>query len=243
MKKFICYIIFILLSQTISVTAQQVQITDIQMKGEKIEVYYNLIDERINRTYSIYLYTSKDNFISPVNQVSGDVGIDIAVGNNKKIVWEAKKELGADFDGSISIELKGNYYIPFITLDGISKNQELVRGKSQDLVWTGGRGDNILNFQLYRGDELVKSFEERPNNGNTSIAIPGRVKPGDNYRLRISDKRNRDDVVFTDTFIIKRQIPLSLQIAGSAIATVGVGVLIYLLQPEPPIGDPPIPNR
>jgi hypothetical protein len=223
--------------------AQEIQIMNVQMKGENIEVMYNLLDERIDRSYTVNLYTSKDNFIQPMEEVSGDVGVDIPVGNNKKLIWHAKKELGQDFEGDLALELKGNYYVPFITIDGITEGREFERGKEHDIIWSGGRGDNILNFELYRGDDLIVSFEERPNNGNTSIQIPVKVKPGEDYRFRISDKRNRDDVVYTDYFVIKRKVPLSLQLVGTAVVGVGAGILIQFLIPEPPIGDPPLPNR
>ena len=222
---------------------QQIEIMNVQLKGQNIEVLYNLLDERIDRSYTVNLYTSKDNFIQPMEEVEGDVGVDIPVGNNKKLIWNAKKELGDDFEGNLSLEIKGNYYIPFITIDGITEGREFDRGKEHDIIWSGGRGDNILNFELYRGDDLIVSFEERPNNGNTSLQIPIKVKPGDNYRFRISDKRNRDDVVYTDYFTIKRKIPLSLQLVGMAVVGPGAGILIQFLIPEPPISDPPLPGR
>lgn len=241
--KNICLILFLRTVFGYYSYAQEIQIMNVQMKGENIEVMYNLLDERIDRSYTVNLYISKDNFIQPMEQVSGDVGVDIPVGNNKKLIWHAKNELGADFEGDISLELKGNYYVPFITIDGITEGREFERGKEHDVIWSGGRGDNILNFELYRGEDLIVSFEERPNNGNTSIQIPVKVKPGDNYRFRISDKRNRDDVVYTDYFIIKRKIPLSLQLVSTAVIGVGAGFLIQFLIPEPPISDPPLPSR
>jgi hypothetical protein len=222
--------------------AQQIEITNIQRKGPDITIQYNLADERIDRSYSVYLYTSKDSYIKPMEKVSGDVGVDIPIGENRKMVWHAKEELGADFSGDLSLEIKGNFYIPFITLDGVNAGQVFVRGQANDFIWSGGRGDNILNFELYKGDQLVKSFEERPNNGNTSLTIPIKVKPGDNYRFRISDKRNRDDVIYTDRFVVKRRIPLSIQLGGAVIVGAGIGILIQSLIPEKPIGDPVGPN-
>lgn len=241
--KNILFIILLLAKSGHFAFAQEIKIVSVQMRGENIEVLYNLLDERIDRSYTVNLYTSKDNFIQPMEDVSGDVGVDIPVGSNKKVIWHAKQELGDDFEGNLSLELKGNYYVPFITIDGITEGRVFERGKEHDIIWSGGRGDNILNFELYRGEDLIVSFDERPNNGNTSIQIPLKVKPGDNYRFRISDKRNRDDVVYTDTFAIKRKIPLSLQLAGTAVVGVGVGFLIQFLIPDPPIGDPPLPNR
>ena len=243
MKHFILLVIVVFSNLKI-VYSQEIQITNINLKGDKVEVYYNLIDERIDRSYSINLYTSKDNFIQPMEMVKGDAGIDLSVGANKVLIWDAKGELGDDFDGSIALELKGNYYVPFITVDGIQTGKEFKRTKNHDLIWAGGRGDNVLNFELYRGENLVKSFEERPNIGNTSLAFP-RVKPGDDYKLRISDSNNRDEVVFTNTFIIKRKYPLGAQLGVAFIIGAGVGFLINSLIPEKEnvISEPPLPTR
>ena len=244
MKRLFIIGLFSYISLSLSI-AQEIQITNVNLAGNNVEIHYNLLDERIDRSYIINLYTSKDNFIQPMDLVSGDAGIDIAVGDNKKFVWNAKEELGEEFDGSVSLELKGNYYVPFITLDGLEEGKIFKRGKSNDFIWSGGRGDNVLNFELYRGNNLVKSFEERPNVGNTSISIPRKVKPGSGYRFRISDSNNRDEVVFSNTFSVKRKYPLGAQLGVAFVVGVGLGYLINILIPETPYvipGPPTLPE-
>ena len=209
-----------------SLTGQDLQITNVNLDGDFVEVHYNIFDERIDRSYSVYLYTSSDNFIQPMEMVDGDVGIDIKVGENKVIRWNAKEELGGFVDKAISLELKGNYYIPFITIEGIEKNKIFKRGKAHDFTWSGGRGDNVLNFELYRGENLAKSFEERPNVGNTSITFPSSVKPGDDYRFKISDANNRDEIVFSEPFTVKRKIPLGVKLGASFLIGAGVGYIL-----------------
>ncbi len=224
---------------------QEIDITTVKLVGDAVEVHYNLIDERVDRSYSINLYTSQDNYIQPMTSVSGDVGIDIPVGENKVLIWDAKKDLGASYKGAIALEVKGNYYVPFITIEGFQEGQEFKRTKHQEIVWSGGRGDNILNFELYRGENLVRTFEERPNNGNTKLTFPRGIKPGGDYRLKISDTKNRDEAVFTDTFVIKRKYPLGAQLGIVFILGAGVGYLIKSIVPkdEPDIAVPPLPNR
>lgn len=220
---------------------QEIQITNIQIKGEDIQVNYNLIDERLDRSYSIRLYTSEDNFIRPVEKVSGDVGVDINVGPNKKIIWKAKEELGADFNAGIKLELKGHLYVPFIQLDGITEGMVLKRSTPNDLVWAGGRGDNILNIELYKGDKLIKNFDEFPNTGKASIVIPTRVKPGNGYQYRISDSKNRDEVVYSDKFSVKRKFPLLPKVSLLTMVGVASYFVIKSLIPvtEPDIEGPP----
>lgn len=231
---------------TLFATSQEIQITNIQLKDNQVIVNYNLIDERIDHSYSIHLYTSKDNFIQPVEMVKGDVGVDIPVGANKKIIWKAKEELGNDFSGGLKLEVKGQVYVPFIEMEGIVENMVLKRGKSNDLIWAGGRGDNILNVELYNEERIITSFGELPNTGKTSLTIPTNVKPGTKYRYKISDKRNRDEVVFSPYFGVARKVPLGIKLGSGITLSVAGFFIIKSLIPvkEADIVEaPPAPNR
>ncbi len=239
---FACNLLVVGNSQAQDVFISQV---DLQPNGDVI-VRYDLKDDRIDRRYSIYLYSSADNYIQPLTKLDGDVGIDISVGGNKSITWHAKEELGEAFQGDIALELKGNIYIPFISLDGFDEYKVLKKEKPYELTWTGGRGDNVLLFELYDEDSKVKVFEERPNIGNTTIIIPKDVKSG-SYHFKISDSRNRDEVVFTKPFLVKAKVPFVLK-AGLGLAVLGgIGYLVSSIggdagQEEAKYGDPPKPE-
>jgi len=206
--------------------SQEVNISKIELAGPDVIIHYNLIDDNIGRKYALHLYSSLDDFIQPLNLVEGDIDIDIAVGGNKKVIWHAKEEMGEDYSGDIGLELKGTVYIPFISMDGFDDIGTFKRGKDYKLVWSGGRGDNVLNFELYRGENKIHTFEERPNVGNTSLAFPSSVKPGKNYKLKISDTRNRDEVVYTGSFQVKRKIPLGIKLGISFVVGGAAGYLI-----------------
>lgn len=222
---------------------QEVQITNIQLRGDEVALTYNLLDERIDRSYAMHLYTSRDNFIQPVDHVSGDVGVDIPVGANKVILWNAKKALGEDFSSGIKFEIKGQVYVPFIELEGVKEGMVVKRGKSTDFRWSGGRGDNILTVDLYKGEQLIRGLGELPNTGTATLKLPKDIKPGSGYRYKISDERNRDEVVYSKSFTIKRQVPLEIMIGSGAALSVFGYYLIKSLIPvrEPDIAGPPPP--
>lgn len=206
--------------------AQEVSIGRVERQGGDVIIYYELLDDNEDRKYAIHLYSSRDNFVQPLEKVGGDIGVNIAVGGNKAITWNASEELGSDFTGDVALEIKGAIYIPFISIDNFEEYGVLKRGKSYDFIWTGGRGDNVLVFELYKEGNRVYVFEERPNVGNTTLAIPGNIKPGKDYQLKISDTRNRDEVVFTGTFAVKRKVPLVLEVGAVAAIAGSVGLLV-----------------
>lgn len=222
--KFILPILFTLLIK--SATAQDVNITQTELQGGDLVIHYELIDEDKDRRYTLHLYSSKDNYVQPLQNVEGDIGVDIRVGGNKKVIWHAREELGDDFNGNIGLELKGSIYTPFVSLDNFEDYGVLKRGKPYQITWSGGRGDNILQFELYQGDKKVHVFEERPNTGKTSISLPTDVKPGKNYYFKISDTRNRDEVVYTGNFKVRRKIPLVLKLGTGLILAGGVAILL-----------------
>lgn len=203
--------IFLLLIATsaICASAQDFTITMVELEGDKVNLYYDLADSVKSRAYTIALYSSKDDFVSKLEKVSGDIGLEVKPGNNRKIVWDAKTELGTLFEGKIGLEVRGRVYIPFVRLEGL--NRIYKRGKGYPITWTGGTQQNILNFDLYKGDEKIFPFSNIANVGQTTIEIPNSVKPGKGYYFKITDNKNKDQMVNSQTFTIKRKTPLLLK--------------------------------
>jgi hypothetical protein len=205
--------------------AQEFSMKTVELAGEKLILHYDLSDSVKNRFYTITLYSSKDNFLNPLEKVTGDIGIEVKPGANNKIIWSAKDELGASFQGGVSLEIRGKVYIPFVRLTGFEDYKSVKRGKPIVVTWSGGTRQNILNFELYKGDEKIWVQPSVANTGNYELKIPTNVKPGHGYRFRISDSKNKDEVVFTTPFTIKRKVPLGLKVLPVA----AVGTVIYLL--------------
>jgi hypothetical protein len=205
--------------------AQQFSITRVEMLEGKVITHYNLLDTVKERKYTVNVYASRDNFITPLQKVSGDVGFEVTPGLNKKIVWDAPVELGPTFSGKVSLEIRGRVFIPFIRMDKMNKTFK--RSKNYEITWKGGRSNNIMNFDLYRGDEKVHTFANVANAGHYAMRIPNGVKPG-TYRLRISDTKNKDEVVLTEPFAIKRKVPILVKVLpvvaiAAVITTLGGG--------------------
>jgi hypothetical protein len=205
--------------------AQEIEIKQVFVKEGKVHIVYDLFDQEATRTYQVRLYSSKDNFISPLSKVRGDVGLEVPPGKNKEIIWNAKEELDPDFQGSLAFEIRGRVYVPFVKLDQFNDYHTLKRGKSYEVLWTGGRSTNVLTFDIYKGEQKLASFPNIANAGHFSMELPKNLKPGKGYRLKVSDKNNKDEVVYSDEFTIKRKVPLLLQVVPTAL----VGATLYVL--------------
>ena len=204
--------------------SQDLVIKSIELDGEKVFAKYDLVDSTSDRTYTVNLYSSNDNFLAPLKKVTGEVGLEIKPGTNRVIEWNAREELGVGFNGDVAIELRAKVYIPFIRLDGFDEYKKIVRGRSYEILWRGGRPQNVLHFDLYRANTKVHTFSNIANEGKYLLIIPVRTKLGKDYYFQISDSKNKDEVVVTAPFRVAPKIPLPYKI----IPIVGLGAFIVL---------------
>jgi hypothetical protein len=216
-------LLLVLLMASLVSDAQRMNIKGVELDGDRLNIYYDLVDENPSNTYTISVFSSADNFISALTKVTGDNGLEVRPGINKKIVWNAKEELGPNFEGKVALEVRGRIYIPFIRLDELQK--KFKRGKPTHVSWSGGSSQAILNFELYKENEKIESYPSVPNVKQYDFTVSTSVKPGNDYYFRISDSKNKDDVVVSPKFSVQRKVPLVLKAAGAAL----VGGAIYLI--------------
>jgi hypothetical protein len=228
LKIFCIACIFCQLGQLRAV-AQEINVKRIELEHEKVSLVYDLQDTTRGRHYTINVYSSRDNFINPLKNISGDWGLEVPPGNNHKIVFNVKEEFGADFNEKLAFELRGKVYVPFIRLDGFNHFRKFTRLKHYEIHWSGGRPQNVLNLGLYKGEKKVHVFPGIANEGQYSLFFPASTKPGKNYHFRITDSKNKDEIVNTGSFAIRRKVPLIFKLIPAAAA----GSLLYiLLKPE-----------
>ena len=214
--------------------SQTVVIKKVELVGEKVIVHYDLDDGNPNNEYLISLFASKDNYATPLTKVSGDVGMEIKPGNGKKIEWNIVQEYGG-YKGKLALEIKGKVYVPFVKLQGFDTNKKYARGKTHVIKWKSGNS-NPINIELYNGGERVTGEINHPNNGSYSMFIPKHAKPGKEYRLKISDPRNSEEVIYSGYFKVTPSVPLWLKVAP--VVVVGAVVAIILGKDKPPVENP-----
>jgi hypothetical protein len=209
-----------------SAFAQNINIDFIEFVGRNIVVHYTLDDgANSNRQFLVQLYSSQDNFSTPLTRVSGDFGTEVTAGFDKKIVWDITKELGA-YEGTISLELRGRVYVPFVKLS-IKENQVFTRGKNYPLNWTSGNLSGLVNIELYNSaGERIWGENNIPNVGKFDWYLPASVKKGSNYRLKFTNVKDRNDAVFSQPIAIKPKIPFLVKLGAGILLT---GATAYVI--------------
>jgi hypothetical protein len=227
MKKLLILFINILALATMAL-GQEFAIKKVELTADQVIIHYDLKDTTRYRTYTIRVYSSVDKFLAPLKNVDGDVGLEVVSGENKKIIWNSKSEMGVSFIGNVELDIRGRVYIPFIRLVGFEDIKDVKRTKPFIVKWTGGTTQNVLNFQLYnREDKLVHTFPNAPNELQFTLNIPSSVKAGKGYYFRIADSKNADLVVKSPVFAVKPKYPLALKaipialVAGGAYLVLG----------------------
>lgn len=222
---FACILPILLLSSE-SAFSQKVIISGVELAGAKVIVHYELEDNNPNNEYLLNLYCSKDNFTTPLAKVKGDVGSEIKPGKDRKMEWSIREEYGG-YKGEIALEIRGKVFVPFVKVLNFNASQSYKRGKSYDVSLKAGN-TNPIHVELYKGGQRVSGEMNHPNNGAYSLSIPSNAKPGKDYRLKITDSRNSDQVVFTPFFHVIPKIPLLVKIlpvvaVGGALAALSGG--------------------
>ncbi|MEI9919174.1 MAG: Ser-Thr-rich GPI-anchored membrane family protein [Bacteroidota bacterium] len=223
-----------------SAMAQTVLIKKVELAGENIIVHYDLEDSNPNNEYLINLYSSKDNYYAALTKVSGDVGMDVKPGTDRKIVWKVRDEYGG-YKGKIALEIRGKVYVPFVRLQGFDATKKYKKGSTVDLKWKVG-ASNPINIELYKGGEPVTADLNQPNNGSHTFFFQKHLKKGKDYKLKFTDTRNTDEVVYTDNFRVGPKIPIWMIAAPVAV----VGAVVFILsgsKKDPEAGKlPPAPQ-
>ena len=154
-----------------NINAQQIENLVFRQEGVNIIITYDLIGDT-EKIYFITVFGSHDNFTTPIELITGEVGTEISPGTGKRITWDAKRELG-EFKGNLRIRIHAKL-TPIIEFENVSSRFR--RGKSHEIQWkTGTRKDNI-QFELYKGNELINDLGQIANTGNWHWAIPKNQK-------------------------------------------------------------------
>ncbi|CAN5597928.1 hypothetical protein BH10BAC4_BH10BAC4_12130 [soil metagenome] len=204
--------------------AQSVTIKNIELAGEKIIVSYDLDDSNPNNEYQLSLYASKDKYSAPLTKVKGDIGDAVKPGADRKVEWNLIEEYGT-YKGKISLEIRGRVFVPFVKLRDFDTSTKYKRGKTYPVAWRPGN-TNPIHIELYRGSQKVSGELNHPNNGEYALSIDSKVQPGKDYRLKITDSKRNDEIVYSEYFTVIPKVPFALKLVPVIAIIGGVAVLV-----------------
>jgi len=226
--------------------AQTVSITKIELAGEKVIVHYNLADNNPNNEYQISLYASKDKYSAPLTKVKGDVGPEVKPGADRKIEWNLMQEY-ENYKGKLALEIRGKVFVPFVKLREFDTEKTYKRGKNYDIAWRPGN-TNPIHIELLKGSQKVSGELNHPNNGKSTLSIGSKVKPGKDYRLKITDSKKPDEIIYSEYFKVAPNVPFiaklipALAVAGGLVFLAGSSNSGGEAVVNDPISDPPLPE-
>jgi hypothetical protein len=206
----------VLLSNKIS--AQTVENIVAEQKGNSIEITYDLSSTTKGQKFTLELFSSKDNFKFPLQYVTGDAGSEIQDGKAKKIYWDISREVGA-FKGDLTFELHATLTFTPLTLLAPPDGKLFRRTNVYQLKWSGLQ-ENPYLVEILKGGNAIGKIGE-PTSPIIAWKVPADYKPGDDYTLKITDKKN--SVSLNKTISIRRKFPLVLKIA-IPVAVIAAGV-------------------
>jgi hypothetical protein len=205
--------------------SQSVRIKKVELAGEKVIVTYDLEFSNAAQGFLINLYGSKDNFGIALTKVTGDVGPEVKPGINKKIEWKIRDEYGG-YKGKLSLEIRGKVYTPFVKLQAFDVTKAYKLGKQYDILWKPGNADPV-NIELYKGSQRIQGDMGQPNSGAFTLHIPATIKKGNDYRLKFTDSKNPDEVLYTPTFKISPKVPTVAKILVPLVVVGGVAAAVF----------------
>jgi hypothetical protein len=204
------YFTLITIVFSFGVSAQTITIKKVELQGEKVIIYFDIDDSNSSHEFFLNVFASRDNFTAPLAKVKGDVGQEVKPGPNKKIEWNLMSEYGA-YKGSLALEIRGKVYVPFVKLQNFGDKQSFKRGRTYDLALKAGN-TNPIHVELYKGSQRISGEMNHPNNGAYALSIPSSAKPGSDYKLKITDSKNNEDILYSPAFKVTPKVPLLLKV-------------------------------
>jgi len=134
-----------------------------------------------------------------------------------------------------------------IVFNNIRKDSTYRRAMEHTIAWTGGEIFERLRLDLYKEvagkPVLVRAIDSSfVNDNKIKFEVDKKVKPGkrNKYYFQLTKLSSEEQPITSETFFIKRKIPIVLQI-GVPLIVVG-GVTYLLLNPKEEAKDPVLPE-
>ena len=232
---------------TFAASAQKVENLRTTFDGEKVIVQYDLNHNNPAQVFKVTLYSSHNNYAHALTSLSGDVGEHVIPGKDRKIIWDARNSLPADFDQEITIKIKISLVAAGTSTaaeTGALKIRSFDRsaykkGSTIELHWSGGKPGDKINIELLKNGEVKQKIGGNVNNTHKfAWVVPKKGEGGKGYSIRVSPAGKPAEFSSSSDFAIKPQVGLGIK----ALPILVAGAIIMLL-PDPPDDVLPGPTK
>lgn len=209
-------------------SAQQISNVNARLSGETVIISYDLVGTKVGQKFRIELLSSADDYQSPLQNVTGDVGENQLGGSGKQIEWNAKEELGV-YSGNITFEVRSTITFNPIQLTSPNASSSFKPGKNLPIIWNGGTSNSTLQLDLLKTNTLSKSIGTTSNSGSYNWSVPKDVSKGGDYQIKMYDINDRANTEITSSmFQIKGKGGAAKILIPVLAAGAVVGVLLAL---------------
>ena len=180
---------------------------------------------------------SKDNKSDEIQNTeyqngSQDINVDLIFENDQNESFSGSDASDAD-ESTVDI----TFLAPI-------SDSKFKRGSAIQVRWTGGNPEDEYALDLFDGRFHYRHVGELKNSGTYPWIIPKDVKPGKEYKFKLTNTNDFGESTFSRTFIVKRKVPVAVWIVPGALV---VGGAVYMLffygdDPEPDLPAPIEPN-
>jgi hypothetical protein len=177
MKKRRSFLFLLFLFIVLKSSSQDFQITQLKLEfyGNQLHISYNIDSKNSTSKFHIEIKINKGNGdpITP-KSISGDLGDNIKSGNNKRIIWDLKKDT-VYLDEDISVEIKGEKHIESFSKGSLilmstavpGLGQTKVSGKPWWLCSLAAYGTLAGGFIIYKSSLNTYNAYKAEDNPNT----------------------------------------------------------------------------
>jgi hypothetical protein len=205
--------------------AQKVENVRATASGDQILITYDLSGTSTDQRFKVRLFSSHNNYSTPVVQVTGDLGDNVAAGKNKQIAWTAKTEL-TGFKGNLEFEVRAELIPPVpVKQNPVVKEPvtapvttpagykftgfaSVKRGKTMQIGWSGGAPGETVKLELVKDNVPQQTLMNGKNNGTYSWTVPDNQKTG-TFQLKITGPAGSGT---SPDFSIKHKVPTVVKV-------------------------------
>ena len=205
--------------------AQTVENVTSKFEGAKVMISYDLVFDHPGILFDVQVFSSHNNYVSPVTQVTGDVGEDVSPGKSKNIVWDAGAELPEDFNDFVSIKVKAAAMnVPdyqFSPLPATSFKRE----RYVTLNWSGGLVGEPVRIDLLNNGQVVQNLTRGKDGNSYYWQVPKKLKTGSGYSFQLSGAYSTDRKAISQPFKVKSKIPLIVKLSPILVGGVVAAII------------------